>query len=194
MRQGVNEGPDEIILRSFHDGRHHDRKADPGRYAGDRHQRLAGATADVRPGDGQNQFHGAVVSITCERTREPFLMFVVAGEATSSPSVTPSTISTKPVPRMPISTLLRRARPFSIVNSELLTTAFAGTRITSGLSRLTIFASTLIPTRNGVSSGRPTLTRKVFAMGSPAGVICLTKPGNTWLANASVRSNAFWPT
>lgn len=95
-----------------------------GRNAGDCHQCLAGATADVRPGDRQNQFHGAAVS--CGRTREPFLMFVVAGEATNSRSVTPSATSTKPVPRMPIPTLRWRARPCSTVISEVVNDGIRG--------------------------------------------------------------------
>src|ERR1035437_1570278 len=193
MRQRVDQGLDEVVLRSLHHRCHHDGKSDAGHDPRDRHQCLTGAVADMGPGDRQDQVHGAAGSASNDRTRDPFVILVVAGEATSSPSLAPLTISTKPVPRMPISTLRRRARSFSIVSRLLLTTALAGTRRTSSFSRLTILASTLIPTPFGVSLGKPILTRNVLEAGSPAGVMCFTKPGSTWPANASVRSNAFWP-
>src|SRR6266851_1983758 len=179
MRQRIDQGLDEVVLRSLHHGRHHDGKTDAGYDPHDSHQRLTGAVADMGPGYGQDQIHGAAGSVGNGRIRDPLLMLVVAGEATNSPSLAPLTISTKPAPRMPISTLRGRTRSFSIVNRLLSITALAGTRTTSSFSRLTILASTLIPTRSGVSSGNPTLTRKVLETGSPAGVICFTNPVST---------------
>src|SRR6266852_1710683 len=179
MGQSVDQGLDEIVLRSLHHLGHHDGKSDAGHDARDRHQRLPGAVTHMGPGDGQDQVHGPAGSASNGRTRDPFLILVVAGKATSSPSLAPSTISTKPLPRMPISTLRRRAWSVSMVSRLLLIAALAGTSTTSRFSRLTIFASTLIPTRSGVSSGSPILTRNVLEIGSPAGVICFTSPGST---------------
>src|SRR5674476_49760 len=125
MRQGIDQRLDEVVLRSLHHRRHHDGKSDPGHDAEDGHQRLTGAVADVGPGDGQDQVHGGACSFGTGRTRDPFLILVVAGEATSSPSLAPLTISTKPVPRMPISTLRKCARSFSIVKRLPSTTALA---------------------------------------------------------------------
>ncbi len=56
--------------------------------------------ADMGPGDVENEIHG----VSAMRTRAPSLRSVAAGEATRSPSFSPSSASTARVPRMPILT------------------------------------------------------------------------------------------
>ncbi len=121
--------------------------------------------ADMCPGDGQNQNHGAaglptangsatILDVRCRRRGDQLALGYAVDDLHEAGAANAD-----------LDLAQAGAVIFDLTTALLLTTAFAGTRITSGFSRLTIFASTLIPTRSGVSSGRPILTRKVFAIG-----------------------------
>ena len=51
VRHRVDELADEIVLRSLHEGSHHDGETDAGGDAGNGHQRLPRAAADMRQRD-----------------------------------------------------------------------------------------------------------------------------------------------
>src|SRR5262249_35566241 len=193
MRQCVDQLSDEIVLRALHQGRHHDREANPDRHAENGYQRLPRPAAHMRPGDVKNQRHCTAPALLVTRTRRPSVSVVGAGEATRSFVARPESTSTARVPRMPISTSRLCTRSPSTTKTLVPCTASAGMSSASAFSRVTTLASTLMPGRSGVSSGSATLMRYVLAPGAPMGVISRTLPARRRPRNASVRSSTIWP-
>ena len=110
--------PDEIVLRALHQGRHHDREADAGGDAGDRHQRLPRARCGrgCRRCRGRGSWRRRLVAARtrpairrCRRSR---------ARRPGRPRSTPRRSRRSRVPRMPISTLRRRARSSSIASTS----------------------------------------------------------------------------
>ena len=85
VRQRVDQLPREVGLRALHQRRHHDGEADAGRDAGDRHQRLAHAEADVRQRDVEDEASWAAPDLARDDTHTRAVARGAAGAGDGDP-------------------------------------------------------------------------------------------------------------